>query len=114
MTINKEELKKNIEIYLRTLYRKEPSEATKQQIFQSVSFAIKEYIVDDWYQSHKLIEQKDAKTVYYMSMEFLMGRALGNILINMKADKIVAEVLEEFGLQQSGQNLRQFLTNLGE
>ncbi|MCR5324289.1 MAG: glycogen/starch/alpha-glucan phosphorylase [Lachnospiraceae bacterium] len=98
MTINKEELKKNIEIYLRTLYRKEPAEATKQQMFQSVSFAIKEYIVDDWYQSHKLIEQKDAKTVYYMSMEFLMGRALGNILINMKADKVVAEVLEEYGL----------------
>ncbi len=98
MAINKEELKKNIEIYLRTLYRKEPAEATKQQMFQSVSFAIKEYIVDDWYQSHKLIEQKDAKTVYYMSMEFLMGRALGNILINMKADKVVAEVLDEYGL----------------
>ncbi len=50
-TINKDELKKNIEIYLRTLYRKEPAEATKQQMFQSVSFAIKEYIVDDWYLS---------------------------------------------------------------
>ena len=98
VTINKDELKKNIEIYLRTLYRKEPAEATKQQMFQSVSFAIKEYIVDDWYQSHKLVEQKDAKTVYYMSMEFLMGRALGNILINMKADKVVAEVLDEYGL----------------
>ncbi|MCR5329562.1 MAG: glycogen/starch/alpha-glucan phosphorylase [Lachnospiraceae bacterium] len=97
-TINKDELKKNIEVYLRTLYRKEPAEATKQQMFQSVSFAIKEYIVDDWYQSHKLVEQKDAKTVYYMSMEFLMGRALGNILINMKADKVVAEVLDEYGL----------------
>ena len=98
MAIKKEELKKNIEIYLMTLYRKEPADATKQQIFQSVCFAIKEYIVDDWFNSHKLIEQKDAKTVYYMSMEFLMGRALGNILINMKAEKAVAEVLEEYGL----------------
>ena len=98
MTIDKAELKASIENYLMTLFRKEPHEATKQQMFQSVCYAMKEYIVDDWVNSHKLIEKKGAKTVYYMSMEFLMGRALGNILINMKADKAVAEVLDEYGL----------------
>lgn len=98
MKINKNELKASVENYLMTLYRKSPEEATKQQIFQSVSYAIKEYIVDDWVASHKLIEKQDAKTVYYMSMEFLMGRALGNILINMKADEAVAEVLKEYDL----------------
>ncbi len=98
MTINKQELKASIENYLMTLFRKEPSEATKQQMFQSVCFAMKEYIISDWVASHKAVEQKEAKTVYYMSMEFLMGRALGNILINMKADKVVSEVLNEYGL----------------
>ncbi len=98
MTIDKKELKVSIENYLMTLFRKTPEEATKQQIFQSVCYAMKEYIVDEWVSSRKLIEKKEAKTVYYMSMEFLMGRALGNILINMKADKAVAEVLDEYGL----------------
>ncbi|MCR5684236.1 MAG: glycogen/starch/alpha-glucan phosphorylase [Lachnospiraceae bacterium] len=98
MKIEKDELRASIKNYLMTLYRKDPEDATKQQMFQSVCFAIKEFIVDDWVASHKLIEKNDAKTVYYMSMEFLTGRALGNILINMKAEKAVAEVLDEFGL----------------
>ncbi len=98
MTIDKQELKTSIENYLMTLFRKEPVDATKQQMFQSVCYAMKEYIISDWVASHKAVEQKEAKTVYYMSMEFLMGRALGNILINMKADKVVAEVLDEYGL----------------
>ena len=98
MAIDKQELKTSIENYLMTLFRKEPAEATKQQMFQSVCYAMKEYIINDWVASHKAVEQKEAKTVYYMSMEFLMGRALGNILINMKADKVVSEVLNEYGL----------------
>ncbi len=98
MTIDKQELKTSIENYLMRLFRKEPADATKQQMFQSVCYAMKEYIISDWVASHKAIGQKEAKTVYYMSMEFLMGRALGNILINMKADKVVAEVLDEYGL----------------
>ena len=81
MKLNKKEFKASVENYLMTLYRKEPAEATKQQMFQAVSYAIKEYIVDDWFETHKEFERKDGKVVYYMSMEFLMGRALGNILI---------------------------------
>ncbi len=97
MEIKKREFRESVENYLMTLYRKEVKDASRQQIFQSVCYAIKEHIVDDWVASHKLVEKKDAKIVYYMSMEFLMGRALGNILINMKADKVVSEVLDELG-----------------
>ena len=97
MKLNKKEFKASVENYLMTLYRKAPEEATKQQMFQAVSYAIKEYVVDDWFETHKEFERKDGKIVYYMSMEFLMGRALGNILINLKANKEVASVLDELG-----------------
>ena len=97
MKLNKKEFKASVENYLMTLYRKAPDEATKQQMFQAVSSAIKEYVVDDWFETHKEFERKDGKVVYYMSMEFLMGRALGNILINLKANKEVAAVLDELG-----------------
>ena len=97
MKIKKAEFKASVENYLMTLYRKNVEDATKQQMFQAVSYAIKEYVVDDWFESHKAVEQKDGKIVYYMSMEFLMGRALGNMIINLKANKEVAEVLDEFG-----------------
>ncbi len=97
MTIEKREFKESIENYLMTLYRKDVKDASRQQVFQAVSYAIKEYIVEDWFASHKEQEKSEAKMVYYMSMEFLMGRALGNILINMKANKAVAEVLDELG-----------------
>ena len=97
MKLNKKEFKASVENYLMTLYRKAPEEATKQQMFQAVSYAIKEYVVDDWFETHKEFERKDGKIVYYMSMEFLMGRALGNILINLKANKEVAAVLDELG-----------------
>lgn len=71
---------------------------TPQQIFQAVSYAVKEAIVDDWLATQKTYEKEDPKTVYYMSMEFLMGRALGNNLINMTAYKEVKEALDEMGI----------------
>jgi len=83
---------------VRTLYRKEIEEANPQQIFQAVSYAVKEAIVDDWLATQKTYEKEDPKTVYYMSMEFLMGRALGNNLINMTAYKEVKEALDEMGI----------------
>ncbi|BCJ92511.1 glycosyl transferase family 35 [Anaerocolumna cellulosilytica] len=94
---SKKELKDNIEGYVKLLYRKNMEEATGQQIFQGVAYAVKNIIIEDWMKTHKAYEAQDLKTVYYMSMEFLMGRALGNILINLKADKVVEEVLEELG-----------------
>ena len=98
MEITKKEFKQKIANNVRMLYRKDIEEASKQQLFQAVSYALKDYIIDMWMDTHKTYEKEDVKTVYYLSMEFLMGRALGNNLINMKAQKVVKEVLEEIGL----------------
>ena len=83
---------------VKTLYRKTIDEATPQQLFQAVSYAVKDVIIDDWIETQKRYDETDAKTVYYMSMEFLMGRALGNNLINMTAYKDVKEALEEMNI----------------
>ncbi|MDE7324696.1 MAG: glycogen/starch/alpha-glucan phosphorylase [Lachnospiraceae bacterium] len=98
MEINKEEFKKDVKSNLRALFRKDIEEATGQQVFQAVAYAIKDYIVDMWIATHKKYEEEDAKTVYYLSMEFLMGRALGNNIINLGADKQIREALGELGL----------------
>ena len=98
MQFNKEEFKKNIISNIKNRYRKTLEDATKQQIFQAVAYAIKDYIIDRWIATHKEFEERDAKTVYYMSMEFLMGRALGNSMINLTCYEEVKEVLEELGL----------------
>jgi len=91
----KKELRSDIENYMKLLFRKPVEEATSQQLFQAVAYAVKDIVVDDWMTTHKAYEKKDVKTVYYLSMEFLMGRAMGNIIINLKQDKIVREVLDE-------------------
>ncbi len=94
----KNAFKKEVKNNVRTLFRKEVEEATPQQLFQAVSYAVKEAIIDDWLATQKQYEKDDPKTVYYMSMEFLMGRALGNNLINMTAYKEVKEALDEMGI----------------
>ena len=96
--INKEEFKKEVEDYVKVLFRKTIKEADQQQLFQAVSYAVKDFIVDQWMATHKTYEEKDVKTVYYLSMEFLMGRALGNIIINLKGNKEIKEAVEELGL----------------
>ena len=83
---------------VKRLYRKTIEEATKQQLFQAVSYAVKDAIIDQWLTTQEQYKKDDPKTVYYMSMEFLMGRALGNNIINMTAYKEVAEALEEMGI----------------
>lgn len=98
MQLNKQEFIENVEENLKMLFRKSKDEASKQQLFQAVAYAIKDVIVDQWMATHKEYEKQDVKTVYYLSMEFLMGRALGNNIINLKSDKIVREALDELGL----------------
>ena len=96
--INKEEFKKEVEDYVKVLFRKSIKEADDQQLFQAVSYAVKDIIVDQWMATHKKYEEKDAKTVYYLSMEFLTGRALGNIIINLKGNQAIKDAIEELGM----------------
>ncbi len=95
---NKEAFKKDVKDNIKVLYRKTLEEASEQQIFQAVCYTVKDAIVDNWLETQKAYEKEDPKTVYYLSMEFLMGRALGNSLINLKAYKEVAAALEELGV----------------
>ena len=78
---------------VKNLYRKTMDEASQQEIFQAVSYTVKDVIIDNWLATQKAFDKQDPKIVYYMSMEFLMGRALGNNLINLKAYKEVKEAL---------------------
>ena len=94
----KEAFKKDVTNNIKTLFRKELHEANLQELYQAVSYAVKEAIIDDWIETQKKIDKEDPKIVYYMSMEFLMGRALGNNLINMTAYKEVKEALDELGI----------------
>ena len=94
----KETFKKDVRDNVKRLFRKEMNEASQQELYQAVSYAVKEAIIDDWILTQKKITKEDPKIVYYMSMEFLMGRALGNNLINMTAYQEVKEALDELGI----------------
>ena len=93
----KEAFKKSVKDNVKFLYRKTIEEATQEQIFQAVSYTVKDVIIDNWLATQKSYDEQDPKIVYYMSMEFLMGRALGNNLINLCAYGEVKEALEELG-----------------
>lgn len=94
----KETFKQSVKDNVRFLYRKNLEEATQEQLFQAVSYTVKDVIIDNWLETQKAYDKQDPKIVYYMSMEFLMGRALGNNLINLGAYGEVRAALEELGL----------------
>ena len=94
---DKEVFIESVKSNLKTLYRQTLVDATKQQVFQAVSYAVKDTIIDNWMETQKVYEEEEPKMVYYMSMEFLMGRALGNNMINLTEYKEVKEALEELG-----------------
>lgn len=95
---NKKKFINEVTETVRHMYRKQLKEASQQEIFQAVSYVVKDVVIDDWLATQQAFDDQDPKIVYYMSMEFLMGRALGNNLINLKAYKEVKEALEEIGL----------------
>ena len=82
---DKKEFIKCVKENVKTLYRKTMAEASEQEVFQAVSYAVKDVIIDNWLATQQIFDKEDPKMVYYMSMEFLMGRALGNNLINLTA-----------------------------
>lgn len=95
---DKEKFKSEVKNNIRMLYRKKLSEATEQEIFQGVSYTVKDVIIDQWLATQQTFDKDDPKMVYYMSMEFLMGRALGNNLINLTAYSQVRDALSEMGI----------------
>ena len=95
--IDKEEFKKDVVYNVKSLYRKTIDEATLQQVYQAVSLAVKDMIIDRWIATQKKYDKEDVKVVYYMSMEFLTGRFLGNNIINICEMKDIAEALQELG-----------------
>lgn len=98
MKFSKKEFKKEVVENVKSLFRRDMEEATNEQIYQAVAYAVKDLIIDDWIKSQKEYKKQNKKTVYYLSMEFLMGRALGNNMINLTHYKEMAEALEELGL----------------
>ncbi len=97
LEFDKEAFKTRVVDNVKLLYRKTIDEVTEAQVFQAVSYALKDIIIDQWIDTHKAIDKKECKTVYYLSMEFLMGRAMGNAVINLCAQDEVREVLQELG-----------------
>lgn len=95
---SKEEFKKDVKDYVKVVSRKTIEEASPLDIYIGVAYGLKDYIIDQWIATHKEYEKQDVKTVYYLSMEFLTGRALGNIIINLTARKEIKEAIAELGL----------------
>ena len=95
--LDKDTLKKEIINNLKTLYRKDVSEATLQMIYQAVAYAVKDDVIDSWLATQKAYDKADAKRVYYLSMEFLVGRALGNTMLALKEEQVIREAVEELG-----------------
>ncbi len=95
---DKKQFQKTVKDNVKRLYRKTIEEASEQQLFQAVAYAVKDDIMDNWIATQEQYQKDDPKTVYYMSMEFLMGRALGNCMINLTSYKEIREALEEMGV----------------
>ena len=95
---DKKQFQKTVKDNVKRLYRKTIEEATEQQLFQAVAYAVKDDIMDRWIATQEQYQKDDPKTVYYMSMEFLMGRALGNCMINLTSYKEIREALDEMGI----------------
>ena len=94
---DKAAFKKAVQENVKVLFRKTIEEASAKQVYQAVAYSIKDTVIDEWIATHKKYEEEDAKTLYYMSMEFLTGRLLGNTIISLGAKKTVKQALDELG-----------------
>ncbi len=98
MEFNKEEFKANLSARLRRQYGKDISQANKHDLFDAVSASAMEIIMPNWMATRDEYEKKSTKQLYYLSAEFLMGRALGNNLINAGIKDAVEDVLKEMNI----------------
>ena len=111
--INKADLKASIVKELRRDFGKTLEEAHDYELYYAVSRAAMDYIVEKWYNTKKTYAVKQVKQAYYFSAEFLMGRYLGNNLINLKINEAVKETLEELGVDINKVEDQEFDTGLG-
>lgn len=95
---SKEELKERILRQLRRQYSKTLEEAHEYEIYYSVARATMDIIVENWYNTKKTQTDEGVKQMYYFSAEFLMGRYMGNNLINLRMNKVMEEVLDDLGI----------------
>lgn len=99
MKFNPQEFRDHIYSNLKSHYgKKDLKDASPRDIFYSVSSAVMDYITDNWIATREQYEKKPVKQMYYLSAEFLMGRALGNNLMNLCIKEEVKKVLKELGL----------------
>jgi len=96
--LTKDSIKTGVVDMLRTAYRKTIQNATPQQVYNALALTIKEHVSANWLSTHEYFERADVKTVYYLSMEFLMGRFMGNAILNLSLTDTVSEALSELGV----------------
>ncbi|MBF1041850.1 MAG: glycogen phosphorylase, partial [Lachnospiraceae bacterium] len=96
--LDKEMFKRSVEYNIKTLFRITMKEASELQLYTAAAYALKDAVIDHWMKTQRASMEQDPKTVYYMSMEFLMGRFFGNDLINMQAYQAVKKALKEIGI----------------
>ncbi len=89
LAVTKEELKEGLEYALKSIYRKTVETASKPQLYNALAYTIKEFLSDSWIKTHDIYDEQDVKVVYYLSMEFLMGRFLGNAILNLSLEEPV-------------------------
>lgn len=94
----KSEFKRRVKDEAKMLYRKTLDEVSDRHKFVCVAYAVKDIVIDQWIATQKAYDKADGRTLYYLSMEFLMGRALGNMIINLSSRNEIKEAIEELGL----------------
>ena len=98
MNITKESIIEMMSHNVKTLFRKNIKNATPEELYQAAAYTVREIVNERWMKTHDEYYEKDVKMVYYLSMEFLMGRFLGNSIINLSIFEPVKEAFDELGV----------------
>lgn len=97
-TISEREVKELIKGKLTRYFGVSPAEANKEQFYKAVVMSVRDILLEKRQQFHKKIKAKRAKRVYYLCMEFLLGRSLKNSLYNLNATAVFDKVVSAYGI----------------